>query len=295
MPTCPKCRAPQPEKNAFCDRCGAALTLSTSTADNTRICSICRTPALPGQDFCPNCGAPFNNPTANTANNIPHCALCGQPVNPTVGYCDRCGASLTPPPAARPCPRCGAANAVDSRFCESCGQKLEPAATGIAAAGSLPPTVKIPVGGGAKSPDIGLPPTVKIAPGSQDPTQPVNPPISTPRLVVLGTAAVLPLVVGKIQWIVGRKDPNTGTVPDVDLTNYGGEAGGVSRRHARIVRQGDQMFIEDLNTINHSYLNNQCLAPGKLYPLNEGDEIRLGRIKLTFYIQSHPDSAGRPA
>ena len=88
---------------------------------------------------------------------------------------------------------------------------------------------------------------------------------------------------GKTEIIVGREDPVSGVFPDIDLTDHGGDEGGVSRRHARIFVQGDQVFIEDLNSTNYTYVNQQRLTPGQPQPLNDGDEVRLGRVKLNFY------------
>jgi len=103
------------------------------------------------------------------------------------------------------------------------------------------------------------------------------------RLVVQATNASLLFPPGKTEIIVGREDPVSGVFPDIDLTDHGGDEGGVSRRHARIFVQGDQVFIEDLNSTNYTYVNQQRLTPGQPQPLNDGDEVRLGRVKLNFY------------
>ncbi len=103
------------------------------------------------------------------------------------------------------------------------------------------------------------------------------------RLVVEGTNAPLHFPPGKTEIIVGREDPVSNVFPDVDLTDHGGDEGGVSRRHARIFSQGSQIFVEDLNSTNYTYVNQQRLTPGQPHPLNDGDEIRFGRVKLNFY------------
>ncbi len=101
--------------------------------------------------------------------------------------------------------------------------------------------------------------------------------------MVQGTNASLPLPPGKTEIVIGREDPVSNVFPEIDLTAHGGDEGGVSRRHARIVIQGAQVFIEDLNSTNYTYVNQQRLVPGQPHPLNDGDEIRLGRVKLNFY------------
>jgi pSer/pThr/pTyr-binding forkhead associated (FHA) protein len=82
--------------------------------------------------------------------------------------------------------------------------------------------------------------------------------------------------------IIGREDPVSGHFPDIDLTDHGGDEGGVSRKHARIYTESGQFYIEDLKSVNFTYVNRQKLPPRQPQPLNNGDEIRLGNVKLTF-------------
>lgn len=105
----------------------------------------------------------------------------------------------------------------------------------------------------------------------------------TARLVLVTSGIEIPLAPGK-EVIVGREDPYSGIVPDVDLTPHGAEEGGVSRRHFKISLAGGQYVIEDLNSTNFTLLNRQRLQPGKPAPLADGDEIRAGRVRLTFRV-----------
>jgi pSer/pThr/pTyr-binding forkhead associated (FHA) protein len=104
------------------------------------------------------------------------------------------------------------------------------------------------------------------------------------RLVVQSSNVALPLPAGKTEVLVGREDPVSNVFPEIDLTDHGGDEGGVSRRHARIVVQGGQFMIEDLESTNYTTVNQKRLTPRQLYPLNDGDEIQFGRVKLSFYI-----------
>jgi len=79
---------------------------------------------------------------------------------------------------------------------------------------------------------------------------------------------------------IGRLDPASGSFPDVDLTSYGGLEGGVSRRHANIIRRGSEVFIEDLGSINGTFLNRKKLTPYLPEALKNGDELRLGKLVL---------------
>lgn len=79
---------------------------------------------------------------------------------------------------------------------------------------------------------------------------------------------------------IGRLDPFSGSFPDVDLTDYGGVEKGVSRRHAKVIRQGSEVFIEDLGSFNGTFLNGKRLAPYCVEALESGGELRLSKLVL---------------
>ncbi len=86
------------------------------------------------------------------------------------------------------------------------------------------------------------------------------------------------LIVGRASKIVG--DPQ----PDVDLNTFDAEALGVSRRHVKIVREHDLTYLSDIGSKNGTFLNTHPLAIGSRRILRDGDELRLGhlKIKVTF-------------
>lgn len=81
--------------------------------------------------------------------------------------------------------------------------------------------------------------------------------------------------------VIGRLDASHAVFPDVDLSNEQGAEKGVSRRHVRISRRDDQVFIEDLNSLNGTFLNATRLVPELPYPLKAGDQVQLGKLILT--------------
>jgi len=99
------------------------------------------------------------------------------------------------------------------------------------------------------------------------------------KLIVNHTGEEI-LLPEKDEVIIGREDPVSAIFPDVDTTAYGGDEDGVSRKHARIFRENDSYFVEDLNTTNASFLNKTKLAPETPSILNDGDELMLGRLKF---------------
>lgn len=88
---------------------------------------------------------------------------------------------------------------------------------------------------------------------------------------------------GKQNYMIGRRDPN-GQMPDVDLTDWNGAACGVSRQHAAIHVTSDGVSIEDLESLNETIRNGYRLLPHQRYPLQDGDELRLGSISLLVVI-----------
>ncbi len=72
------------------------------------------------------------------------------------------------------------------------------------------------------------------------------------------------------------------------MTEHGGDEGGVSRKHARFLFQNGQWYLEDLNSVNGTWVNprttRQKLQQGQPWPLNSGDEVRFGRVVMTFYL-----------
>ena len=99
---------------------------------------------------------------------------------------------------------------------------------------------------------------------------------------------VKPFVIDKESVLIGRQDPHTGIFPEVDLTNYDLETK-VSRKHARIYRQGEQFLVEDLGSVNGTVVNSvtggsirlNAKSPRVLAP---GDELKLGGTILKFML-----------
>jgi hypothetical protein len=79
---------------------------------------------------------------------------------------------------------------------------------------------------------------------------------------------------------IGRLDSASACFPEVDLTSDDGLDKGVSRYHAKITKRGNEVFIEDLGSINGTFLNRKRLAPYLSQALKSGDELQLGKLKL---------------
>jgi CRP-like cAMP-binding protein len=86
----------------------------------------------------------------------------------------------------------------------------------------------------------------------------------------------------KSDALLGRFDSVTGMRPEIDLTNED-QSRNISRRHARLVVKDGRFFIaEEIGTMNGTFLNGTKLANGVLTPIEDGDELMLCRLGLTF-------------
>ncbi|PDW03805.1 double zinc ribbon domain-containing protein [Candidatus Viridilinea mediisalina] len=116
------------------------------------------------------------------------------------------------------------------------------------------------------------------------PPPPAAPPAAGPRLIVVDGGHVINLPTNKSEIIVGREDPVSNIYPEVDLTSYGGEAGGVSRQHARILHNEGTWMLCDLNSTNYSRIDGVRLEPNQPKPLHDGARVQFGRVALTFHL-----------
>jgi pSer/pThr/pTyr-binding forkhead associated (FHA) protein len=108
------------------------------------------------------------------------------------------------------------------------------------------------------------------------------PPAVAPRLILDDGGTELPLPTDKAEIIVGREDPISGIFPEIDLTPYGGETGGVSRQHARLNQSAGQWTVTDLNSTNYTRVDGNKLDPSLPAPIKDGARIQFGRVSTTF-------------
>ncbi|MFL6334043.1 MAG: protein kinase domain-containing protein [Pyrinomonadaceae bacterium] len=109
---------------------------------------------------------------------------------------------------------------------------------------------------------------------------------ATARLVVTGTTEMdaATFLLNKETNLVGRTDPQSNIFPDIDLSRFDPETK-ISRRHARVWREGDTFLVEDLGSVNGTVVNEAVrLGPRQPRPLANGDRLRLGETTLHFLI-----------
>lgn len=99
-------------------------------------------------------------------------------------------------------------------------------------------------------------------------------------LQVTAGGQIVALDPARSEFLVGRPDPATGATPEIDLGPFDINRT-LSRRHAKILRDGAQYFVrEDSATTNGTYLNGERLQTGVAVPLKPGDKLRFGSIEV---------------
>src|SRR5579859_6290268 len=177
------------------------------------------------------------------------------------------------------CQNCGHRNRPGVVFCENCGASL---------IGSSPLSTK---SFGQRGDAAGDKDTAKI--------------IESAGSDVFGQGTILRMEIEgaepillrpKQETVFGRRDPATGSMPDVDLTPFAGYRMGVSRKHA-IIRQNDEsnerLDLWDMGSSNGTFLNGTRLNANRPYRLRDGDEIRFGQMIMKIYFQ-HTPTEGLP-
>lgn len=308
MRNCPDCHAVIGDTAKFCDNCGYPLQPPVPASppaveprspisppapagpqprDALGACSACGFQNLPGEMFCQNCGVqlppvastppPPPRPVTGSRSSQPpaapdRCQECGSPVAPRDVFCLNCGVQIRrssgigePKPAS------------DAQAPTALDFEAPGAAPRSAAPDPIPPQVPDPIPPQAPA---SSPPVVQSP--APLPPWPDSPAPFVGRLIVRSSGVEIQLPSGKGEIIIGRSDPVRDIYPEVDLTPHGGDHLGVSRRHARIMAGPEGLNIEDLNSTNYSFLNHQRLQPGQLYPIKDGDEIRVGLLILDY-------------
>jgi hypothetical protein len=156
---------------------------------------------------------------------------------------------------ARHCPECGFNNADGANYCQRCGAFLAAQAEQPAGAESSTATYRIDETGELV-------------------------PVELEDVVRQGGGAALVVRAGGGR--VGESFPldhdrmTIGRRPDSDVFL---DDVTVSRDHALIVRRGGEFHLDDLGSLNGTYVNRRRIES---HHLADGDELQVGKYKLTF-------------
>lgn len=123
-------------------------------------------------------------------------------------------------------------------------------------------------------------PTITSAGSPPSPESGVLPPtLFEPKLVVVrGVKVGTPYRILPGKNYVGRRDERP---VDVDLEDQEApERVWSSRQHAVIHFESGQLTVEDLNSLNGTFVNRQRVSPGQPRPLKVGDILQIGTVQL---------------
>jgi pSer/pThr/pTyr-binding forkhead associated (FHA) protein len=150
------------------------------------------------------------------------------------------------------CPACDFQNTEDSNFCRRCGSRLKPI--------DLEET------------------TLSLSPQHDEIYDP-----SKRAAVLLGPMLVIRTGGGREGELIGLDTDvlTIGRSPHSDLFL---DDVTVSRHHARILHDETGFLIEDLNSLNGTYVNRKRIERHQLF---DGDELQIGKFKLAFLEQEH--------
>jgi serine/threonine-protein kinase len=155
-------------------------------------------------------------------------------------------------------------------FCGFCGQKIVASDMFCPFCGAKQPLAQA----AAQKPVFVPPPAPKL----------------TARLYIVDTTDLdTPIFsLEKDTSLIGRRDPMSNIFPEVDLSKFDPQTK-ISRRHARIWREGDTFMVEDLGSSNGTILLTKQSDPVRLLPqqprnLTHGDKLKLGDTTLHFVL-----------
>jgi hypothetical protein len=152
---------------------------------------------------------------------------------------------------AQHCPECGFQNVEGANYCQRCGAFLGPPGD----ASSEASTASYTVGETGESEAVELDeltahgPTLVIRAG--------------------GGRAGEAFVLDKDRMTVGRRPESDIFLDDVT----------VSRDHALLVRRSEDYYLDDLGSLNGTYVNRSRIESHRL---SHGDELQIGKFKLAF-------------
>ncbi|MEA4909843.1 MAG: FHA domain-containing protein [Chloroflexi bacterium] len=91
-------------------------------------------------------------------------------------------------------------------------------------------------------------------------------------------------LVGRTEFTLGRVGERQPILPDIDLSPYDAYVQGVSRLHALLKISDQVVIVTDLGSSNGTRVNGQKILPHIDYPLNHGDVVALGKLKIQILI-----------
>ena len=106
-------------------------------------------------------------------------------------------------------------------------------------------------------------------------------PAAAPTTGVLVTSTNAHFPIAGTDMLVGRSSQASGYTADIDLSGHDPDKT-LSRKHARITRTTDGVFLKEEEGRNGTFVNGTRVGPGQTVRLAEGDRIRFGLVEVVF-------------
>jgi len=165
------------------------------------------------------------------------------------------------------CPNCHHLEYDGELICSKCGQPLntnKPRASGK----------------GTKTFDTG-----QLRQSTADATT-AAPALHPGQIALVMVTAPHPLILEvRPEYILGREESMEGGAEVIDFGPYSGRELGVSRQHASLRVTHQQLLLMDLGSTNGTRLKGALLSPHQPARVENGAEIRLGKLPLRIYFQ----------
>jgi hypothetical protein len=150
------------------------------------------------------------------------------------------------------CPECGFGNAEGANYCARCGAFLAPTESGAS----------------------GGPATATYRVGETGELEPID----LDEIAAQGAVLVIRSGGGRTgeSFPIEGERITIGRRPDSDIFL---DDVTVSRDHALLVKRGEEWYLDDLGSLNGTYVNRQRIESHRLA---DGDELQIGKYKLAY-------------
>jgi len=262
-------------------------------------CQQCGGQNLPGMAYCEHCGAPLAQETPQGQGSAPTSSPAAMSPTPSPAAMSPAAMSPTQPPAAMSSGPAAAAMSSGAAAQAAPSIITQPDPAMIDLPQPVMPVDQMPTG-----PDVTPAPGAAQGIGANGTA--ANPVHSTadldegrvaPPSPASASAVPTTLTVtfpnGQTYMMrddtvnVGRSDIAQNWRPELDVIPYGGSAPdlGVSRHHARIVRQDGGFAVLDLGSTNGTYVNGHAVPYNQPVALNSGDTLSFGALNTQVSVR----------
>ena len=162
------------------------------------------------------------------------------------------------------CPQCKHQELDGALFCTNCGAQLFNDSDTTATINRT---------------DLNNMPGISSPTASTFPTPPEEMKDSQVAIQIMDSDEVI-FLEGNKDFTIGRSTEGQMIVPDIDLSSHDAYEAGVSRLHASLTINKQDISAKDLGSANGTRLNGQKIAAHAEHSVQHGDILTLGKLKI---------------